>query len=113
MSIFTDRVLGLIEERGISKNKLLGDIGVGKNSMVNWISRGNIPSAEVVNAIAEYFDVSVDYLLGNTQSPHEDMEITDEEREFLEIYKKAKASDKSTVQSMLKIIDELLGEDEK
>lgn len=61
---FAERVLELINEKQISKNKLLTDLNLSKNSFVNWIERGTIPGGDVLAKIAEYFDVSVDYLLG-------------------------------------------------
>ena len=63
--MFYQRVLSLIDEAGISKNKMLLDLGLNKSSMLNWEKRGNIPDGETLLKIARYFDVSVDYLLGN------------------------------------------------
>lgn len=65
---FIDRTLQLIDERGITKNKLLSDLNLSKNSFNNWSARGTIPSAEIVIKIAKYFKVSVDYLLGLSES---------------------------------------------
>ena len=64
--LFTNRLLFLINEKGINKKKFLDDLTLGKNSIVNWINRDNIPNGETLNRIAEYFDVDVDYLLANT-----------------------------------------------
>lgn len=63
--MFLERVLSLISQKGISKNKMLTDLKLGKNSFVNWQERGTIPSGETLSKIAEYFNVSIDYLLGN------------------------------------------------
>lgn len=67
---FVNRVLQLIEEKNITKNKLLTDLGLSKNSFVNWLERGNIPNGDVIVMIAKYFDVSVDYLLGLSSERH-------------------------------------------
>ena len=64
--MFLERTLKLIEREKISKNKLLTDLGLGKNSFVNWSERGTIPSAETIEKIADYFGVTTDYLLGRT-----------------------------------------------
>lgn len=66
---FLQRVLGLLESTGISKNKLVTTLGINKNSFVDWENRGNIPSGDVVANIADYFHVSTDYLLGRTDDP--------------------------------------------
>lgn len=63
---FLERLTYLINKKGITKNKFLNDLKLGKNSFINWEQRGNIPSGDVLIKIANYFDVSIDYLLGNT-----------------------------------------------
>ena len=63
---FVDILLELLRKRGISKNKMLTDLSLGKNSFVNWSTRGTIPNGETLQKIANYFGVSVDYLLGKT-----------------------------------------------
>lgn len=64
--MFIQKLKELIAQKGITKNKLLTDLGLGKNSFINWETRGTVPSGETLSRIADYFDVSVDYLLGNT-----------------------------------------------
>lgn len=70
--MFLERTLELIERDKISKNKLLMDLGLGKNSFVNWSERGTVPSAETIEKIADYFGVTTDYLLGRTDIMNED-----------------------------------------
>lgn len=66
---FLERILNLIENNNITKNKLLTDLKLSKNSFVDWANRGTIPSGDVLSKIADYFSVSVDYLLGRTDNP--------------------------------------------
>ena len=68
--LFVERVMILIKEHGITKNKLLTDLKLGKNSFVDWEKRGTIPSGETFNKIADYFNVTTDYLLGKTDDPN-------------------------------------------
>lgn len=67
--IFLQRVLSLASEMNITKNKLLTDIGLNKNSFVDWEKRGTVPGGDAVIKIADYFHVSTDYLLGRTDDP--------------------------------------------
>ena len=62
--MFLEKLLNLISERGITKNKLLTDLKINHNAFVAWERRGTIPSGETLLKIADYFGVSVDYLLG-------------------------------------------------
>ncbi len=66
---FLDRVLLLVKQKQISKNKLLTELGLGKNSFVDWAENGNIPSGATLEKIADYFNVSIDYLIGRTDNP--------------------------------------------
>ena len=76
-----DKIITLINSKGITKNKLLSDLGLSKNSFVNWENRGTTPSGEVLSKIAAYFNVTTDYLLGNDTSATKDP-ATDEEIKF-------------------------------
>lgn len=59
-------MLGIIKrlcrERGIKIKDLEEALGFGKNSMARW--NRNSPSIDKVAAVADYFNVSVDQLLG-------------------------------------------------
>ena len=64
--IFVERTLNLIKKDNITKNKLLIDLNLSKNSFIDWEKRGSSPCADTVVKIADYFNVSTDYLLGRT-----------------------------------------------
>ena len=61
---FPERLMELIKEKKITKNKLQKDLNLNKSSILNWTQRGNIPSGDTLSLLATYFNVSVDYLLG-------------------------------------------------
>ncbi|MFS6999029.1 helix-turn-helix domain-containing protein [Carnobacterium maltaromaticum] len=61
-----DRLKKLCKERGISINALEEQIGVGKNVLYSWKTK--IPGGAILQKVADYFDVSIDYLLGRTSS---------------------------------------------
>lgn len=67
---FLQRLLGLIDSNGISRNKLLTDLGINKSAIFAWENRGTIPSGEIIAKLADYFHVSTDYLLGRTDDPN-------------------------------------------
>ena len=61
-------VKDLCEKQGISLNTLEEKLGLGKNSLYGL--KRNQPSAERLQQIADYFNVSTDYLLGRTENPN-------------------------------------------
>ena len=60
-------VKDLCEKQGISLNTLEDKLKLGKNSLYGL--KRNQPSAERLQQIADYFNISTDYLLGRTDNP--------------------------------------------
>lgn len=54
----------LSSQKGVNKTKALQECGAGKNFISNALS-GSEPSIGKIEQIADYFGVSIDYLLGN------------------------------------------------
>ena len=61
-----DRVKKLAQERGISLPSLESELGFGNSTIVKWDK--STPNADKLNAVAKYFNVSMDYLL-NGETP--------------------------------------------
>lgn len=57
----TDRIRTLAEKDGISFNALEKKVGLGKSVIYRW--NENTPSADKLKMVADYFGVTVDYLL--------------------------------------------------
>lgn len=66
---FLERLEELLQQENITTNRMCTDLKIGKNSMVNWRERGNLPNGETLQKMADYFGVSVDYLLGRSDNP--------------------------------------------
>ncbi|BDX45616.1 helix-turn-helix transcriptional regulator [Enterococcus hirae] len=60
-----ERIKELAKQQGKSLNKIEEELGYGKN--VLYRLKDSKPSAERLEELANYFDVSVDYLLGRTE----------------------------------------------
>lgn len=105
------KIKKLCEENNMNLTVLERELGLSKSSIRLWDK--NTPSVEKAQKVADYFGVTLDYLVGATDDPHSYAEITEDEKAFYDAYTKASQSDKATVQSMMKIINKLLGVDEK
>ncbi len=66
MNTFGEILKSLRKEKGISGRELADILKVHKGSISNWETNRRSPDKEMLNVIAEYFEVSVDYLLGRT-----------------------------------------------
>lgn len=64
MSKFTDNLDMLLREKGITRTQLFKELKLGKNSFVNWSSRDSLPSGDTLVKLADYFDVTLDQLIG-------------------------------------------------
>lgn len=67
----------LASELGMNTNTALLQSGVGKNFISN-IRQGSAPSTEKVVQLADYFNVSTDYLLGRTDDREKEPAPEDE-----------------------------------
>ena len=57
----------LCNEKNTSLAQVRADLGISQSTMASWKSRNLTPKAETVRKLANYFGVSVDYLLGMGQ----------------------------------------------
>lgn len=64
-----EKIKILAKKQGISLNTLEERVGLGKNYIYS-LKNKKTPSAEHIAKIADYFNVSTDYLLGRTDNPH-------------------------------------------
>ncbi|MDS5089975.1 helix-turn-helix transcriptional regulator [Streptococcus pneumoniae] len=67
MFVAFDKIKELADKQGISINILEEKLGYGTNTLYR-LKRSN-PSSKVLKEIADYFNVSADYLLGRTDNP--------------------------------------------
>ena len=67
MKAFANRLLELRSERGISQAKLAKELGVSFSVVCYWETDRSEPTAVNIVKIADYFNVSADYLLGRTE----------------------------------------------
>lgn len=63
-----DRIKELAQKQGLSINLLEEKPGYSRNTIYNL--KNSKPSTERISEIADYFNVSTDYLLGRTDNPN-------------------------------------------
>ncbi len=63
------RLKELRKERHISQLKLAMDLGMNQNSISRYETGEHEADYKTLIAIADYFDVSIDYLLERTENP--------------------------------------------
>lgn len=101
---FPERLKELRESRGLSQEALADTLGIPRSSITHYEKseqgdKERLPRRERLEKIADYFGVSVDYLLDRTNDPSPTdkkdksvnraflelpEDVTDEEKEFLQ-----------------------------
>lgn len=64
--LFGDRIKQLREQLDISQQTLADNTGISKSSISKYESGERTPELETFEAIADYFNVDMDYLKGKT-----------------------------------------------
>ena len=71
MEVLT-KILTLLDERHIQQKNLSDYLGLSKNTMTGWKNGNNNSYMKHLPKIAEFFGVTVEYLLGNEKRDDND-----------------------------------------
>lgn len=96
MDIFSERIKPLFDKSGKSDAELEREIGIPPKKINQWTTGYTKSWQKYIPQIAAYFNVSTDYLLGNTDDPTPTVanaaeapvpfQLTDKARELLDIF---------------------------
>ncbi len=64
MKVFSERLIQLRKERGLSQATVARDLNVSLGIICYWETNKSDPTASNIAKIARYFNVTTDYLLG-------------------------------------------------
>lgn len=80
----------LREENKISQQKLANELKVSQSTVGMWENGKNKPEFDTLIKIADYFNVSVDYLLGKSENKNKpaDENISELDKELIKIMSK-------------------------
>lgn len=111
MDTFGEILRELRLEKNLTQNAFGKIFSVEKGTVSNWENENRFPDKNMLNAIADYFNVSLDYLLGrsyikNPQQYYLNLKneiavLTDEEKNILNLYKKLNDKDKAKVEGIM------------
>ena len=69
-NVFQNRITELVEDCEVKKSELPNLIGVDYRSLSNALNYGIIPTLRILIRIADYFNVSIKYLLGTSNDEY-------------------------------------------
>ena len=73
MEFLLERIKATCKEKGISLYKLEKEIGLSKGASYKW--KNSSPNQDTINKIANYLDVSIDYLVTGNDANQEAWEL--------------------------------------
>jgi len=87
---FGDTLRSLIEDSDKTQKEIAGALNIAPTTLGNYIRNLREPDFNTLVQIANYFNVSTDFLLNNTHK----RDLTSEEERLLNIYSKISADKK-------------------
>lgn len=83
--MFYDNFIKLCKGKGVTPSAVMRAIGLNKSSASYW-KKGTTPSSDTLQKVADYFGVSVDYLLDINPLPLKEVQLDTGRRVTLESY---------------------------
>ena len=102
--MFGDIFKELRLEKNLSQDKIAEDLDISQPLIAKWESHQSTPSPEMLDYIADYFNVSVDYLIG--RSKYRNLEAGNNELDNI-LFSKAKNLSDEDKKAVLGIINAL------
>ena len=106
----------LLQIRGVSTYRVAKETGIPQQTFSKWKNGISIPKVDKLQKIADYFGVSVEYLMGNDRTiTKEDIELQnylEELRtrpELKMLFSLTKNATKADVEKAVKIIETMIG----
>lgn len=66
---YADRILGLRKAHGLTQKQLAADAGLSEIGIKSYEGRRRKPAHDAIISLADFFNVSTDYLLGRSNNP--------------------------------------------
>ena len=114
-----NKIEGLCKKRGVNITQMCKESGVSKASITDLkMGRKQALSSMTLSKIASYFNVSVDYLIGNEQKEKAAIDVVDDDlQEYLDelrsrpekrmLFSVTKNATKSQIEAIVKMIEEM------
>lgn len=100
--MFGDIFKELRLEKKLSQDKIADDLDISQGLITKWESHQSTPSPEMLDYIADYFNVSVDYLIG--RSKYRNLEAQNSELDNI-LFSKAKNLTDDEKKTILNVIN--------
>lgn len=84
MIMIADRIKNIREQHQLTQSELARHLGITRAGVNAWEQGTSVPSTQYLTALAEFFHVSTDYILGVDATATVDISgLTDEDKEIV------------------------------
>ena len=103
--MFGNNIANLRKEKGVSQKHLAELLNVSTSTLGMWELCKREPSYEKLIVIADYFEVSIDYIIrGNGNAPVNHAQLTPEEHELLTLFNRLSRRNQYQAIGMMKAV---------
>lgn len=102
MNQFAERLRKIRMEKKVTQRKLGKHLGFGATAIVNYESGRNEPAIDNLIKLAEYFRVSVGYLIGSEEDAVQKSLLTQQEQELFAAYARLSPKQRELLLDFLK-----------
>ena len=97
-----NRIIELLEENKVTAKKLTSDLEISSSSISDWKKGKGKPSAETIIKLANYFNVSTDYILLGKNKDISIIPSNDSEKKILSTFRLLNEDNKDIVVGKIK-----------
>lgn len=105
--MFIIRFQELLNETKTTKSQVALKTNIPLQTICNWFDRGSLPTADKLIKLADYFEVSTDYLLGRSNDVgliQTNADLAQDQQELLSLYNQMSFQDKNQLLGFAKAL---------
>lgn len=103
----SQRIFEELKNQKKKQKDLAEYIGLSTSAVSDWKKKGTNPAAENISAIADYLNLSIEYLLTGVEKKSYSAELSSDERELLQIFNKLSDKSKGKVLERAEMLSEI------
>ena len=104
---FVDRITDLLKRKGVSAAQMSRELDFSNAIFTQWKKNNTLPSTEKLLKLSDYFEVSLEYLVGRSSgvpSENRGIPLSEDEQEMLNLYQQLPEEDKIKVINFSRVV---------
>lgn len=98
----SNRIRELRKKNKLTMKELGKQVGVVEGTISQYETGKRQPDIEMLSKLANYFGVTIDYLVGGAESENAEAPLSTDEKNLLDMFKSLSSDEKSFIETMVK-----------